>query len=253
MGPAGDTAELQAQIVGRAPELSLEQREKRKLAKRIIKSIQPALEDAIRKESELNRKPFEKELKELDVILDHSVLSAEPEGDTEFDIGPSDTKPEAMEGVEPTVATTTTADGEVAGEGEGEGEEPAQPEAADSNAVPQEDAGAEPGLIEETKPNAGPIYRRHPTPVLTDEDQRLPLAQGGIQWYMQPFDPIGTTIHEERWTGRDVMRGMSEELSELDEDELKDLVEDELDQDPTKAPAGVPRNSQQVRRTRRRR
>lgn len=239
MGPAGDTAELQAQIVGRAPELSLEQREKRKLAKRIIKSIQPALEDAIRKESELNRKPFEKELKELDVILDHSVLSAEPEGDTEFDIGPSDTKPEAMEGVEPTVATTTTA-GEVAGEGEEE-------------AVPQEDAVAESGLTEETKPNAGPVYRRHPTPVLTDEDQRLPLAQGGIQWYMQPFDPIGTTIHEERWTGRDVMRGMSEELSELDEDELKDLVEDELDQDPTKAPARVPGNSQQVRRTRRRR
>jgi NuA3 HAT complex component NTO1 len=73
---------------------------------------------------------------------------------------------------------------------------------------------------------------------------------------MQPFDPIGTTIHEERWTGRDVMRGMSEELSELDEDELKDLVEDELGQDSTKAPAGAggaAGNSQQVRRTRRRR
>ncbi|KAJ5416407.1 Zinc finger PHD-type [Penicillium cf. griseofulvum] len=104
--PAGDTAELQAQISGRAPELSLEQREKRKLAKRIIKVIQPSLEDAIRKESELNRKPFEKELKELDVILDHSVMSrsgdsAEPEGDIELS-----THPDAMEGVEETLATT---------------------------------------------------------------------------------------------------------------------------------------------------
>lgn len=73
--PAGDTAELQMQISGRAPELSLEQREKRKLAKRIIKAIQPALEDAIKKESELNGKPFEKELKDLDLILENSVSS----------------------------------------------------------------------------------------------------------------------------------------------------------------------------------
>ncbi|KAJ5581219.1 hypothetical protein N7450_007520 [Penicillium hetheringtonii] len=219
VGPAGDTAELQAQISGRAPELSLKQREKRKLAKRIIKAIQPALEDAIRKESELNRKPFEKELKELDVILDHSVLSAEPEGDTEFDIGPSETKFEAMEGVEP---TTTATDG---------AEAPDKSEIADApvdkEVVPTDENGAGSGLTDEAKPQRGLFYRRHPTPVLTDEDQRLPLAQGGIQWYMQPFDPTGTTIHEERWTGRDVMRGMSEELSELDEDELKDLVEEE--------------------------
>jgi NuA3 HAT complex component NTO1 len=251
VGPAGDTAELQAQISGRAPELSIEQREKRKLAKRIIKAIQPALEDAIRNESELNRKPFEKELKELDVILDHSVLSAEPEGDTEFDIGPHDTKPEAMEGVEPTA------------EGTSEGEATLETQATKLNGAPNEaeavapdEAVAESGSTEEIKPHQGPIYRRHPTPVLTEADQRLPLAQGGIQWYMQPFDPIGTTIHEERWTGRDVMRGMSEELSELDEDELKDLVEDELGQDSTKAPAGAggaAGNSQQVRRTRRRR
>src|SRR5947209_3382280 len=97
VAPAGDTAALQEQISGRAPELSLAQREKRKLAKRIIKSIQPALEDAIRKESELNRKPFEKELKELDVILDHSVMSRrdsiEFEGDTELVADEPDTKP----------------------------------------------------------------------------------------------------------------------------------------------------------------
>ena len=241
--PAGDTAELQAQISGRAPELSLEQREKRKLAKRIIKAIQPALEDAIRNESELNRKPFEKELKELDVILDHSVMSRrgdsiEPEGETELEIAQPDTKPEAMEGVEATDDAT---------------QPPPEPQSTNDAAPPGEPAAGEPTAEEpvrgdEVKPNINVVYHRHPTPVLTDEDQQLPLAQGGIQWYMQPFDPIGTTIHEERWTGRDVMRGMSEELSELDEDELKDLVDEELDQDPTKAPGD---SQQKARRTRR--
>ncbi|KAJ5577731.1 uncharacterized protein N7459_006695 [Penicillium hispanicum] len=245
--PAGDTAKLQAQISGRAPELSLEQREKRKLAKRIIKAIQPALEDAIRNESELNRKPFEKELKELDVILDHSVMSRrgdslEPEGETELELEleKCEAKAEAMEGIEPTGTAvhdpTEPQTGDVV-----PSQEPALDKVNDEETAP----------VEEVKPNINVSYNRHPTPVLSEEDQQLPLAQGGIQWYMQPFDPVGTTIHEERWTGRDIMRGMSEELSELDEDELKDLVDDELEQDPTNATATASRSQQKVRRTRR--
>lgn len=245
---AGDTAELQEQISGRASGLSLEQREKRKLAKRIIKAIQPALEDAIRKESELNRKPFEKELKELDLILDHSVMSRRDsiEGDTELEAGQFEAEhvePQAdvMEGVETT--------GDVSGVPADS--KPAEDTVSAEEPGPEESAVEEPAPAEETKPNINAIYRRHPTPVLTEEDQQLPLARGGIPWYMEPFDPIGTTVHEERWTGRDVMRGMSEELSELDEDELKDLVEDELNQDATNAPADVGKSKQNVRRTRR--
>lgn len=233
--PAGDTAELQAQISGRAPELSLEQREKRKMAKRIIKVIQPSLEDAIRKESELNRKPFEKELKELDVILDHSVMSrngdsAEPEGDTELYGQPDD----AMEGVEETLPTT---------------EPPLEAQPSDE----QHPEAEELPPAEDTMKSI-PNYYRHPTPVLTEQDQQLPLALGGIQWYMQPFDPVGTTVHEERWTGRDVMRGMSEELSELDEDELeglKDLVNDgDLKGQTTSTPAASQQNPRRTRRLR---
>lgn len=254
--PAGDTAELQARISGRAPELSLEQREKRKLAKRIIKVIQPPLEDAIRKESELNRKPFEKELKELDVILDHSVMSrsgdsVEPEGESEL---PRD--PDAMEGVEETGLTTE-----------------AQPEAEHVPDQAQPDGSGTDGLQSTEDPATKPLtYYRHPTPILTEQDQQLPLAQGGIQWYMQPFDPVGTTIHEERWTGRDVMRGMSEELSDMDEEELeglKDMVDDgdlvgkgkanattnagngpKANVNGTKAPAALPQNHRQSRRLR---
>ena len=68
-----------------------------------------------------------------------------------------------------------------------------------------------------------------PTPPasFSEGQQLLPLAQGGIQWYMQPFDPIGTTIHEERWTGRELVRGMSEELSDIGDEELRDLAGDD--------------------------
>ncbi|KAJ5263672.1 hypothetical protein N7478_011277 [Penicillium angulare] len=247
VGPAGDTAELQAQISGRAPELSLEQREKRKLAKRIIKSIQPALEDAIRNESELNRKPYEKELKELDAILDHSVMSRRGDSielddhDLETSSG-DDIKPDVMEGVEETgkVADTSTLDPQSGAKATFTKEL-----ATSAEGVPFIEQGPP-----EIKPNINIAYKRHPTPVLTEEDQQLPLALGGIQWYMQPFDPIGTTIHEERWTGRDVMRGMSEELSELDEDELQDLVDDENPSANTSSDIGMGQ-LQKVRRTRR--
>ncbi|KAH0565815.1 hypothetical protein GP486_000784 [Trichoglossum hirsutum] len=82
-------------------------------------------------------------------------------------------------------------------------------------------------------------YREHdpsypqpipPTPPSSSEDEEsAPLSHGGIPWYMKPFDPIGTIIHEERWTGREVLRGMSEELSEIDDDELRGLVDNDPD------------------------
>ncbi|GLA03432.1 nuA3 HAT complex component nto1 [Aspergillus niger] len=277
--PAGDTAELQMQISGRAPELSLEQREKRKLAKRIIKAIQPSLEDAIRKESELNRKPFEQELKELDLMLENSVMSrrgsevdapeqandeqaltvpngteqkveemavlakSEPEdtagvadvpGKTDAPVEPSAVESQPAEAsTEPQVQQDTNMEDAPA---DMQDTEPpsadvaptvVQPTIEDQPPVPDQNGNMEKESVEPSKPpvetQKGPLT---PPPSFKG-DQQYPLAQGGIQWYMQPFDPIGTTIHEERWTGRDVMRGMSEELSELDEEELKDLVEDE--------------------------
>ena len=42
---------------------------------------------------------------------------------------------------------------------------------------------------------------------------------------MECFDPVGTTIEEERWKGRELVRGMSEALSDMDEEELSGLVE----------------------------
>ncbi|KAE8347258.1 hypothetical protein BDV24DRAFT_121830 [Aspergillus arachidicola] len=312
--PAGDTAELQMQISGRAPELSLEQREKRKLAKRIIKFIQPALEEAIKKESELNRKPFEQELKELDLMLENSVMSrrgSQAEFPVAGDEGPG--KPE----VPHENAQKVNGDVEVAAKSEpSDGAEvtaipqqsvdsampdadQTQPPDGASVSQPQEVPGAmvttptvehesdkqknpsanAPSTTLDAPPapngvadkseenNLGPADQliepqKEPLtpPPSFKGDQQLPLAQGGIQWYMQPFDPVGTTIHEERWTGRDVMRGMSEELSELDEEELKDLVDDELEGEMGTAiegstdtrPDTAPEQAVKVYRTRRR-
>ena len=54
--------------------------------------------------------------------------------------------------------------------------------------------------------------------------QQSTLVAGGIPWYVEPFDPDGTILHEERWTGPEVLREMSEELSDIDDDELEGLA-----------------------------
>ncbi|KAL5041800.1 hypothetical protein BDW71DRAFT_191110 [Aspergillus fruticulosus] len=297
--PAGDTAELQMQISGRAPELSLEQREKRKMAKRIIKAIQPALEDAIRKESELTRQPFEQELKDLDVMLGDvssgrgsEVDSAERAGEEAFeksenperpelpnedtdkmDVDPDSTaKVESTEEVlESTETNTTGAEPSQAAEAAATEDTPADVLMTDDASTAHLPDEAQPAVAPETaetpeettliSQEADQAPRVPQSPPSLETDQHHPLARGGIQWYMQPFDPVGTTIHEERWTGREVMRGLSEELSELDEEELNDLVDDdELEENAAGAGAstnGVPGSSGgeqgvKVHRTRRR-
>lgn len=287
--PVEDTAELQLQISGRAPELTLDQREKRKLAKRVIKSIQPFLEDAIRKETELSGLPFEKELKELDNIFESGVLSRRisvvdaldttsdhavvtnglpaVESDGHVEIRNPDTAAQTQTPVadrdvdmsdagdkysQATNAIITAPSSDRAGDESMEESEIIADSMAgdkvkkdDESVVSQPDGHA-------TRAARGPL-----TPPLSSQgdQQQGPLAQGGIQWYMQPFDPVGTTIHEERWTGRDVLRGMSEELSELDEDELEDLggdeSKDEIKGEPDKVNGEAPEPAN-VRRTRRR-
>lgn len=49
-------------------------------------------------------------------------------------------------------------------------------------------------------------------------------AEGGVPWYIKPFDPIGTTVldnNDNKWAGREAAQ--SEELSEIDDDELNNM------------------------------
>ena len=85
-----------------------------------------------------------------------------------------------------------------------------------------------PGLGAHTgKPERNPSIQilEPPTPPMSTGSDLQPLSTGGIPWYLETFDPDGTTIQEERWTGRDLVRGMSEELSDIGDEELSGLVD----------------------------
>jgi NuA3 HAT complex component NTO1 len=62
----------------------------------------------------------------------------------------------------------------------------------------------------------------HPDPPTPHGDKDA--AEGGVPWYLEGFEPVGTTVQDEAWPGREALRGISEELSELDDDALNDLV-----------------------------
>ncbi|KAI9790459.1 MAG: nuA3 HAT complex component nto1 [Peltula sp. TS41687] len=277
--------------------LTSEQKELRKLAKRIIKAVQGHLEGAVQQEAELGGKPFEKELRELDLLLDNGIFSRRESTVPSFGEGPAidmettegkisqgqSTQPSSLpNGHVPTatphesatqghsvmvirqhsVVVNSTADSAVAAQKDENAnlqqslpQQPATAAAATMDGIieTQERTTME-GVTEGVNGIQDPVREPHqpagdrtlqqsgvPTPPLSSsEDLLAPLTYGGIPWYMEPFDPVGTTIHEERWTGREVVRGMSEELSELDEEELRGLVDEDMDaqpKEPTPPPA----------------
>jgi len=70
------------------------------------------------------------------------------------------------------------------------------------------------------------------TSSLSGNDINLLDGGGGIPSYLEDFEPDGTAIVEPpSWKGRDAL--MSEELSELDDDALNDLVNEDLPPIPT--------------------
>ena len=248
MATVADTAEVQFQIIGdrSRKDLSAEQKEKRKLAKRIIKAIQPALEDAMRKESELCRRPFEKELRDLDLLLETSLSSRR---DSMTGSVVEDVSDDEAEVKKPVVNGTTPGPGEDHPMTNGDIPHSIEtPQVPILNGIAHRDSASDqpssaPEPITDHPVAAIPPPRQpsHP-PSETSTIPKQPLSsapnfsttsttnptalsQGGIPWYMEPFDPDGTTIYEERWTGREVARGMSEELSDMDEEELDGLVE----------------------------
>lgn len=288
-------SDVQSQVHGTTftKDLSSEQKDRRKLAKRIVKAVQNALEDATRKEGELCRKPFEKELKELDLLLENSILSRrdslggslaenlsddEP-GETKLrenghevvmaiangerikdrnfvEVMEEDTRDPQDKG-ELTVADVISkslqehangSDAEVATLGEKKvstsdldvkwpAHQVVSRQGSDVIEDPVPLVNGVGDTVSNRKGSAVTVDVNEPShqssamspvpstpPLSSDGDPWALLSYGGIPWYMDPFDPVGTTIHEERWTGRDVVRGMSEELSDMDEEELQGLV-----------------------------
>ena len=267
MSAVADTAEVQSHIIDDRSRkgLSAEQKEKRKLAKRIIKAIQPALEDAMRKESELCRRPFEKELRDLDLLLETSISSRRDSmtGSVVEDASDDDadgSKHVTTNGhlIDNTISVTVAQSADPANDGKTLSNGGLNHSLPQADSVPELETmlpltnGSSTSLKpvqslqftpEESHPTGSThsnaessphklieSHSRTVIPALSSiSDSASALSAGGIPWYMEPFDPAGTTVYEERWTGREVARGMSEELSDMDEEELDGLVDGEMD------------------------
>ena len=288
---AANTAELQRQVSGRAIDMTVEQRERRKLAKRIVKAVQPALEEALRNEGELSGRPFEKQIRELDMMLDNSILSHHEtysgfNNEEEVEIR---SLPKTPNGRHTPLPIRRNGEGiDQDGDNEFSGTQFAGSKKADTHDVDMVDAPNEPAeeldgsivqlngelsanteqaVAANTPPastngikgdgnqepmnlpdNPSAPAREPPTPPLSLEGlQHSNIIAGGIPWYFEPFDPDGTTIHEERWTGPEVLREMSEELTDIDDEELLVLGGSDYDVDKqdvtmtTKSPTQVSR------------
>ena len=203
--------------------LTAEQKEKKKLAKRIVKVIQPLLEDATKKEAELAGKPFEKDLPNLEALLDQKLVSQSAGlascGTMSHEALTVAAKEGRVNGH--MLATSTNAKAEAT-------QLAPTPDASGGFETANDgDAAVDVAMAAPIVrgPSARGVVAEPLTPPRSEKDLLAPLANGGIPWYMEPFDPDGTTVHEERWTGRQVLRDMTEELSELDDAELDGLAE----------------------------
>lgn len=227
--------------------LTSEQKQIKALAKRILKAIQPAVEDALCKESDLAGKPLEKEFPDLEALLDQKLqgqaaVSGETtaQDSTEMDDMEHEAQSEPEIDQEHAAAVESVKEKEngtvqlapTPEDSYSDHHMSTRDEAADEAAIAAQlgqDAlhGTHTDAMEvdtvggdQPTPGPGPL-----TPPRSEKDLLAPLANGGIPWYMEPFDPVGTTIHEERWTGREVLRDMSEELSEMDDDAVDGLAD----------------------------
>lgn len=255
------TADLQSQIWNRhAPGLTSEEREQRAMARRLIKTVQPLLEEALRKEAELTGRPYEQQIKEMDEMifsrrasLSESVEIAQLEADVApLPNGTNDSTPEVGEAavdvemqdpgdeeveyinghafpvVKP-VKDVSMMDVDTVELTNGHGLPHVNGDIVTSIEVSTNTPPASTNGLRKDGDASGiqtkeGVLHEPPTPPMSMEgNQALTISQGGIPWYVEAFDPVGTTIHDERWMGQEVLRAMSEELSEMDEDELTGL------------------------------
>lgn len=234
--------------------LTQEQKDLKRLAKRIVKAVKEPLEGAARKEAELRGRELEEEMRKLDSM---GIFASTASKSMEVDGEDIDTQEKRRSGSD--VSAIAGASPEVHANGDtdmldADGppiEDAMHQDSAQKNNVvpfaanrytPVSKAGSYTSSIADrsrrTRNGAEPlspsISRSSSGPngvapsSSADSNQALSdshdvFAQGGVPWYLEPFDPVGTTIHDERYTGRAVLRDMSEELSDMDEDTLTEL------------------------------
>lgn len=246
--------------------------ERKRLGKRIIRSVQPLLETALKAEADITSKPYASLQKELEGMIDASLEirkppfpkpDAEASGQADQDVAMADA---------PEDAHITVAESQVDGAAVTDGDhmdvddlniEVKDEDAAETNGKVPANAGegVTPKEQEGDLPNG---VKSAPTPpdtigyMLVSQGSNGPmpltppqsngslgrgtdnmLTEGGIPWYLKAFDPVGTTAVEEQWAGRDILRSLSEELTDMDEAELNDLEFNVEDSTITASPVDV--------------
>lgn len=226
--------------------LTAEQKETKKLVKRITKGLQPLFEEALRREADLAGRPYQN-VPDLETLLNQnlerraSALSVESGIRQTTENGQTvpqgihrhlpDGEAEAVAAKADDMQLAPTPDDNAA-----DPHRTAHDERADEAAIAAqlgqdtmrasiEQSRTDAMDVDITESNVQPL-----TPPRSEKNLLNPLGNGGIPWYLETFDIIGTTVHKERYTGRDVLRDMSEELSELDDDILDGLA----DSDPVR-------------------
>ncbi|KAL6705828.1 hypothetical protein ACN47E_006288 [Coniothyrium glycines] len=220
-----------------------EAKETKKLVKRITRMLQPLFEDALHKEADLAGRPYEK-LPDLETLLGQNLQRRLSVGSatgsvrqtTETDQPPMERLLEnAVDGEEAAVLAQKSVEVQLAPTPD---ENPADvhhahDEAADEAAIAaqlgqdalhasSDEVRGRAHVDEDANESNG---RTEPlTPPRSEKNLLGALGNGGVPWYLENFDIHGTTVFEERYTGREVLRDLSEELSELDDDELDDLA-----------------------------
>ena len=197
-------------------------------AKRIIKAAQGPLEDAIRKESQLLRIPPDAEVQKLNSELENS-LKSEHEHPPGFHLNKSMDKEGAVDGDTVNKALGSTQEDSIDIAISQISVQPKQVSRGggrnrridSSNGNNQMVNGTSSTFSASEKENGQ--ARTNLSVASSHEDEWRSAA--GVPWYMQSFHPDGTTIEEEQWTGRDLVRSMSEDLSDMDEEEMSELVD----------------------------
>jgi NuA3 HAT complex component NTO1 len=235
--------------------LTSEQKEKKKLAKRIIKVIKPLYEDALRKESDLAGRPFERIL-DLETLLDQNLARRRLNSTSGDGSVQPTTEIDGFGTIDRDIAEDEDAAGEEVTERTKENDHIHLAPTPDDNPADhhgvQDEAADEAAIaaqLSQDSIHASAINHGHNeameidnegtsgvdvaplTPPRSEKDLLAQVANGGIPWYMDSFDILGTTIHDEVWS-QEIGRALSEDLSELDDDELNGLADSD-DVSPT--------------------
>ena len=254
---AVNVADLQSQIGERTTDVSIQERDARTLARKLLKAAQAGLVEAFHKEAELTGRPFAQEIKDLEAALSRrdsladsiDVVMAEAEQRDNEDAAATT---EPQESPEPIELAEVSSPSKILRSKETNTREPRTgppdlPQDSSSshvhtrvngellsnsavlavNTPPASTNGLKPDFEHPHSIQTYPAqedFHEPPTPPISLQGQASSEeSQHGIPWYVEQFDIDGTTVHEERWTGPEVLRDMSEELSEMDEDELEGL------------------------------